>query len=74
MEPIRSREDLVGHVLAVPPKVDTTMARAFRRACGIRALPVMVASAVRSAASHAASDIAECFRNVGSPMDGRAGL
>lgn len=80
MEPIRSRKELVEHVLAVPPKVDTTMARAFRRACGVRGMPIIALSAAMSKVARATSvsaesfrNVAECFRNFGSPMDGRTG-
>ena len=79
-EPIKSRRELVERVLSVSPKVDTAMARAFRRACGVRGVPAIAASAAISGfsrAAYAAADsfrnVSECFRNFGSPMDGRTG-
>lgn len=60
----------VEYIRKAAESCDTAMARAFRKALG---LPVLRAEAPvgRIVSEEAADEIEWCFRNFGSPMDGR---
>lgn len=60
----------VDYMIRAALRWDTALSRAMLRACGI---PVLHARPGRSriAAAEAYGDVAACFANHGSPMDGR---
>lgn len=65
----------IEYIIRAALQHDTSMSRAFLRACGIPVAPMPEHAAPAVASAEAADEadpgIAWCFRNVGSPMEWR---
>lgn len=61
----------VEYMIRAALRCDTAMSRAMLRACGVP-VPCARPRAGAVVSSEAYAEMAECFRNCGSPMDGRS--